>query len=58
MRIRMAAAYVVSSENLGRNAGLLAGGSLLVDYMLTVAVSVSAGAEAIISAIQRYMVIK
>lgn len=28
-------AYVVSSENLGRNAGLLAGGSLLVDYMLT-----------------------
>ncbi|MDU6233117.1 MAG: APC family permease [Enterococcus faecalis] len=43
--------YVVSSENLGRNAGLLAGGSLLVDYMLTVAVSVSAGAEAIISAI-------
>ena len=44
-------AYVVSSENLCRNAGLLAGGSLLVDYMLTVAVSVSAGAEAIISAI-------
>ena len=44
-------AYVVSSENLGRNAGLLAGGSLLVDYMLIVAVSVSAGAEAIISAI-------
>ncbi|MDO0904671.1 APC family permease [Enterococcus sp. A1(2023)] len=44
-------AYVVSSENVGRNAGLLAGGSLLVDYMLTVAVSVSAGAEAIISAI-------
>lgn len=44
-------AYVVSSENLGRNAGLLAGGSLLVDYMLTVAVSVSVGAEAIISAI-------
>ncbi|MGX7329625.1 APC family permease [uncultured Enterococcus sp.] len=44
-------AYVVSSENLGQNAGLIAGGSLLVDYMLTVAVSVSAGAEAIISAI-------
>lgn len=44
-------AYVVSSENLGKNAGLIAGGSLLVDYMLTVAVSVSAGAEAIISAI-------
>lgn len=44
-------AYVVSSENLGTNAGLIAGGSLLIDYMLTVAVSVSAGAEAIISAI-------
>lgn len=44
-------AYVVSSENLGQNAGLIAGGSLLIDYMLTVAVSVSAGAEAITSAI-------
>ncbi|MDT2735988.1 APC family permease [Enterococcus pseudoavium] len=44
-------AYVVSSENLGKNAGLVAGGSLLIDYMLTVAVSVSAGAEAIASAI-------
>ncbi|MDR1861510.1 MAG: APC family permease [Candidatus Ancillula sp.] len=44
-------AYVVSSENLGKNAGLIAGGSLLIDYMLTVAVSVSAGAEAIGSAI-------
>ncbi len=44
-------AYVVSSENLGQEAGLLAGGSLLIDYMLTVAVSVSAGAEAISSAI-------
>ena len=43
--------YVVSSENLGKNAGLVAGGSLLVDYMLTVAVSISAGAEAITSAI-------
>ncbi|MEC3940853.1 APC family permease [Enterococcus mundtii] len=44
-------AYVVSSENLGKNAGLISGGSLLIDYMLTVAVSVSAGAEAITSAI-------
>ncbi|MFV0560228.1 MAG: APC family permease [Enterococcus sp.] len=44
-------AYVVSNENLGKNAGLVAGGSLLVDYMLTVAVSVSAGAEAITSAV-------
>ncbi|WP_026694265.1 APC family permease [Peribacillus kribbensis] len=44
-------AYVVSMENLGVNPGLLAGGSLLVDYILTVAVSVSAGTDAITSAI-------
>lgn len=45
-------AYVVSKENLGENAGLIAGGSLLVDYILTVAVSVSAGTDAITSAFQ------
>lgn len=44
-------AYVVSKSNLGINSGLIAGGSLLVDYMLTVAVSVSAGTDAITSAI-------
>ncbi|MDR1606119.1 MAG: APC family permease [Streptococcaceae bacterium] len=44
-------AYIVSTENLGANAGLIAGGSLLVDYMLTVAVSVSSGADAITSAL-------
>ncbi|MFB6468053.1 APC family permease [Cytobacillus sp. Hz8] len=43
-------AYVVSKENLGKNPGLIAGGSLLVDYILTVAVSVSAGTDAITSA--------
>lgn len=43
-------AYVVSKKNLGTNAGLIAGGSLLVDYILTVAVSVSAGTDAITSA--------
>jgi amino acid transporter len=43
-------AYVVSKENLGLNPGLIAGGSLLVDYILTVAVSVSAGTDAITSA--------
>jgi len=42
-------AYVVSKNNLGVNAGLIAGGSLLVDYILTVAVSVSAGTDAITS---------
>lgn len=43
-------AYVVSKSNLGVNPGLVAGGSLLVDYILTVAVSVSAGTDAITSA--------
>lgn len=43
-------AYVVSRTNLGTNPGLIAGGSLLVDYILTVAVSVSAGTDAITSA--------
>lgn len=44
-------AYMVAKENLGVNPGLIAGGSLLVDYILTVAVSVSAGADAITSAV-------
>lgn len=44
-------AYIVSKENLGINPGLIAGGSLLVDYILTVAVSVSAGTDAITSAL-------
>ncbi|KMY54923.1 amino acid permease [Bacillus sp. FJAT-27231] len=43
-------AYIVSRNNLGENAGLIAGGSLLVDYILTVAVSVSAGTDALTSA--------
>lgn len=43
-------AYIVAMDNLGRPTGLLAGGSLLVDYVLTVAVSSSAGTDAITSA--------
>jgi amino acid transporter len=42
--------YVVSRENLGETPALIAGASLLVDYILTVAVSVSAGVAAITSA--------
>src|SRR6188768_3384395 len=42
--------YVVSRENLGENPSLVAGASLLVDYILTVAVSISAGVAAITSA--------
>lgn len=42
--------YIVASENLGETAGLLAGAALLVDYVLTVSVSVAAGVVAITSA--------
>jgi amino acid transporter len=41
--------YIVSRENLGEFPSLVAGASLLVDYILTVAVSISAGVAAIIS---------
>ena len=44
-------AYAVSRENLGENASLTAASSLLIDYVLTVAVSVVAGVAAITSAI-------
>src|SRR2546428_4197741 len=45
------AAYTVERENLGRGAGLTAGAALLVDYVLTVSVSVAAGIAAVTSAI-------
>src|SRR5436190_1651825 len=41
--------YIVSRENLGEYPSLIAGASLLVDYILTVAVSISAGVAAIVS---------
>ena len=44
-----ASAYIVASDNLGDRGGLLAAAALLVDYVLTVAVSVSAGVAAITS---------
>ena len=44
-------AYTVSRENLGRNAALTAASALLIDYVLTVAVSVVAGVAAITSAV-------
>jgi hypothetical protein len=43
-------AYAVSRENLGRNAALVAASASLVDYVLTVALSVAAGVDAITSA--------
>ncbi|HEV1997766.1 MAG TPA: APC family permease, partial [Candidatus Dormibacteraeota bacterium] len=42
--------YIVASDNLGPVAGLVAGASLMTDYILTVAVSVSAGVSAVTSA--------
>src|SRR2546423_9388140 len=41
--------YIVSRANLGEYPSLVAGASLLVDYILTVAVSISAGVAAIVS---------
>jgi amino acid transporter len=43
--------YIVASDSLGRQWGLLAGAGLIVDYILTVAVSVAAGVAAVTSAI-------
>jgi amino acid transporter len=42
--------YQVASENLGRRPGIVVASALLVDYVLTVAVSVAAGVDNIISA--------
>jgi amino acid transporter len=43
--------YEVATTNLGRNAGLTVGSALLVDYVLTVAVSVSSGVQNLASAV-------
>jgi amino acid transporter len=43
-------AYIVAHENLGTYPGLLAAAALLIDYVLTVSVSVTAGVDAIVSA--------
>ncbi|HEX4322678.1 MAG TPA: APC family permease [Acidobacteriaceae bacterium] len=42
--------FTVASENLGDGAGLLAAAALMIDYVLTVAVGISAGVGALISA--------
>ncbi|MBO3463653.1 APC family permease [Aetokthonos hydrillicola Thurmond2011] len=43
--------YIVARENLGIYPGLVAGGSLMIDYILTVTVSISAGTAALTSAL-------
>ncbi|MGP8252796.1 MAG: APC family permease [Terracidiphilus sp.] len=43
--------YTVASENLGHGAGLLAAAALMIDYVLTASVGISAGVGALISAV-------
>src|ERR1700730_14966988 len=43
--------YTVAGQNLGRFAGLLAATALMIDYVLTAAVGISAGVGALVSAI-------
>lgn len=43
--------YIVAKDNLGELPALTAGGALLIDYILTVAVSVSSGVAALVSAV-------
>ena len=42
--------YTVAKENIGAGAGLLAAAALLIDYVLTAAVGISAGVGALVSA--------
>lgn len=44
-------AYIVAKENLGQIPGLVAGASLIIDYILTVAVSIASGVAAVTSAV-------
>jgi len=43
--------YTVAKENLGTRAGLLAAAALMIDYILNVAVGISAGVAALVSAV-------
>jgi amino acid transporter len=43
--------YIVAKDNLGEGPALIAGGALLVDYILTVAVSISSAVAAMVSAV-------
>src|SRR3984893_11723303 len=44
--------YTVATENLGAKAGLLAAAALMIDYILTAAVGISAGVTALTSSVQ------
>ena len=47
-------AYIVAKDNLGETPALVAAGALLIDYVLTVAVSIAAGVAAITSAFPQW----
>src|SRR4051794_38324321 len=49
-------AYIVAKENLGERPALIAAAALLIDYVLTVAVSIAAGVAAITSAFPQWHV--
>src|SRR5215212_5227941 len=49
-------AYIVAKENLGRLPSLIAAAALLIDYVLTVSVSIAAGVAAITSALPTWHV--
>jgi amino acid transporter len=44
--------YTVASKTLGRHAGMICGCALVIDYILTVAISVASGADAIFSLVE------
>ena len=48
-------AYIVARENLGELPSLIAGSALLIDYVLTVAVSIAAGVAALTSAFPEFI---
>ncbi|MBV8846347.1 MAG: APC family permease [Bryobacterales bacterium] len=48
-----AGSYTVAKENLGEGAGLLAAAALLIDYLLNVAVAISAGVGALVSGVPK-----
>ncbi|HVB73215.1 MAG TPA: APC family permease [Ktedonobacteraceae bacterium] len=52
--------YIVAKDNLGTTAGLVAAASLLIDYVLTVSVSISSGVQNLVSlfsGLQNYVVV-
>src|SRR5215813_4426302 len=46
--------YTVARENLGQRAGILAAAALMIDYVLVVAVGISAGVGALLSAVPQW----